>query len=116
MLALILLILVFVELACCIWCLGRLKSYVNIMQVTINSQTDLRARVQKLEGIDIVDAPAKTDVAATEGVLADSQDRPQVEIDDDERAELVAGLSDLPDSATPAEREQAKLLLALLGK
>lgn len=116
MLALILLVLVFVELACCIWCLGRLKSYVNIMQVTINSQTDLRARVQKLEGIDIVGAAVKTDAGATEDVLADTENRPEIEIDDDERAELVAGLSDLPDSATPAEREQAKFLLALLGK
>ena len=31
MLALILLLLVFAELACCIWSMARLKSYVNLM-------------------------------------------------------------------------------------
>ena len=116
MLALILLILVFVELACCIWSLARLKSYVNLMQVTINSQTDLRARVQRLEGLDVVDDVAKADVAATEDVLVVEEDGSKIEIDDEQREELISGLSDLPDSATPAEREQAKLLLALLGK
>lgn len=116
MLALILLLLVFVELACAIWSLARLKSYVNLMQVTVNSQTDLRARVQRLEGLDIVDDGVKADAGSAEGLLASDEDRPEIEIDDEQRAELVAGLSDLPDSATPAEREQAKLLLALLGK
>lgn len=114
MLALILLLLVFAELACCIWSMARLKSYVNLMDRVAKAQDDLRARVAKMEGLDVVavdeiDAPAESAMDSGEGAI------PQIDIDDEKREELLAGLSDLPDTATPEERAQAAMLLKMLG-
>lgn len=114
MLALILLLLVFAELACCIWSMARLKSYVNLMDRIAKAQDDLRARVSKLEGLNVaaadeIDAGAESPVDSDEGAMS------QIELDDDKRKELIAGLSDLPASATPEEHEQAAMLLKMLG-
>lgn len=114
MLALILLLLVFAELACCIWSMARLKSYVNLMDRISKAQDDLRARVSKLEGLDVssadeIDAGAESALDSDEGAI------PEIDLDDDKRKELIAGLSDLPESATKEERDQAAMLLKMLG-